>query len=81
MCQNELKKDFISHYPLTMGENPALEWNIGVIPENRSIEKDSTITTPIISPMNIRIAIAPAIVCGSSNKSFASEVSTELFIL
>lgn len=81
MCQNELKKDFISHYPLTMGENPALEWNIGVIPENRSIEKDSTITTPIISPMNIRIAIAPAIVCGSSNKSFESEVSREVLFL
>ncbi|KAG8198573.1 hypothetical protein JTE90_026471 [Oedothorax gibbosus] len=87
LCQNEIKKNFISHYPLTMGENPALEWNIGVVSENRSLEKDSTITTPIISPMNIRIAIAPAIVCDSSNKSFEKEeivvagISTEISVL
>ncbi|GIX81406.1 vacuolar protein sorting-associated protein 13B [Caerostris extrusa] len=73
ICQSDLKKDFVSHYPLTMGENPALEWNIGAIPENRNLAKDSVMIIPIVSPLNIRIVIAPAIVYQSINKDTESE--------
>ncbi|GBL80693.1 Vacuolar protein sorting-associated protein 13B [Araneus ventricosus] len=72
VCQNDPKKEFISHYPLTMGENPALEWNIGVIPENRNFADDSVMITPIISPLNVRFAVAPSIVCDALNNSSES---------
>ncbi|GFY45339.1 vacuolar protein sorting-associated protein 13B [Trichonephila inaurata madagascariensis] len=82
--QNEMKKDIVSHYPLTMGENPALEWNTGVIPENRSFTKDSAVVTPIISPLNIRVAIAPAIVCDApskeSEKILVAGISSEISV-
>lgn len=69
------KKDLVSHHPLTMGENPALEWNIGVVPENRTICNDSAIISPIISPLNIRVAVAPAIVCDNLCKDDTLKVS------
>ncbi|GFU94525.1 vacuolar protein sorting-associated protein 13B [Trichonephila clavipes] len=79
-----MKKDIVSHYPLTMGENPALEWNTGVIPENRSFTKDSAVVTPIISPLNIRVAIAPAIVCDApskeSEKILVAGISSEISV-
>lgn len=62
LLNKNIKKDPVLHHPLTMGENPALEWNIGVIPENRNISNDLVIINPIVSPLNIRIAVAPAIV-------------------
>lgn len=68
------KKDLTLHHPLTMGENPALEWNIGVMPENRNISSDSAIISPIISPLNIRVAVAPAIVCDNPCKKDAQNV-------
>ncbi|KAF8790004.1 Vacuolar protein sorting-associated protein 13B like protein [Argiope bruennichi] len=83
VCQNDPKKEFISHYPLTMGENPALEWNIGVIPENRNFSDDSAMVTPIISPLNLRFAFAPSIVCDSSEsteKIPVAGVSSEISI-
>lgn len=75
------KKDLTLHHPLTMGENPALEWNIGVVPENRNISSDSAIISPIISPLNIRVAVAPAIVCDNPCKKDAQNVSLQFLII
>lgn len=75
------KKDLTLHHPLTMGENPALEWNIGVMPENRNISSDSAIISPIISPLNIRVAIAPAIVCDNPCKKDAQNVRFQLSLI
>ncbi|XP_035210201.1 vacuolar protein sorting-associated protein 13B-like isoform X2 [Stegodyphus dumicola] len=72
-CQTSAKREQFLHHPLTMGENPALEWNIGVIPENRNFANESNVITPVISPLNIRIAVAPAIIYEDQNKSQSQE--------
>lgn len=69
------KSDLALHHPLTMGENPALEWNIGVIPENRNISNDSAVISPIITPLYISVSVAPAIVCDNPCKNDTLQVS------
>lgn len=79
MLKKNTKKDLPQNHSLTMGENPALEWNIGVIPENRSISDDSIIINPIVSPLNIRVAVAPAIVCDNPCKT-SDQIVSEAYL-
>ncbi|XP_054721396.1 LOW QUALITY PROTEIN: intermembrane lipid transfer protein VPS13B-like [Uloborus diversus] len=71
--KEEFKKDLHSYHPITMGENPALEWNIGVVREKRNSSPTTYMITYIVSPINVRIAIAPAIICDNPNKTFLNE--------
>nr|XP_015924478.2 vacuolar protein sorting-associated protein 13B isoform X2 [Parasteatoda tepidariorum] len=70
---NEVKGKLDLKCPIIMGENPALEWNIGAIPENRKIPDERFLITPIVSPINVKVIVAPAVICRSLNKDFMIE--------
>lgn len=57
----------------TLGQNPAVEWNNGLLGEEKEEEK-SVILQPILMPVDIRIVAAPAIICWTGKNPDSPDV-------